>query len=62
VFLLDELEEGGHVRPAKVVDSPQPGEHTSAVEALKVVLDNVLKLKKIFGGKSTCDGHYLLFA
>ncbi len=47
MFLLDELEEGGHVRPAKVVDSPQPGEHTSAVEALKVVLYNVLKLKKM---------------
>jgi len=46
VLLLDELEEGGHVRPAEVVDGLQTGEHAAAVQALEVVLANVLKAKE----------------
>jgi hypothetical protein len=46
VLLLDELEEGGHVRPAEVVDGLQTGEHAAAVQALEVVLTDVLKTKE----------------
>ncbi len=46
MLLLDELEEGGHVRPAEVVDGLQTGKHAAAVQALEVVLANVLKTKE----------------
>ena len=46
MFLLDELEEGGHVRSAEMVDGLQAGEHAAAVETLEVVLANVLKQNK----------------
>ena len=46
MLLLDELEEGGHVRSAEMVDGLQAGEHAAAVETLEVVLANVLKQNK----------------
>ena len=42
VFLLDELEEGRHVRTSEVVDSLQAREHGPVREPLEVVLANVL--------------------
>jgi hypothetical protein len=53
VLLLDELEEGGHVRPAEVVDGLQTGEHAAAVQALEVVLANVLKTKETWQVKES---------
>jgi len=47
VLLLDELEEGWHVRTAEVVDGLQAGEHAAAVEALEVVLADVLKSNRL---------------
>jgi hypothetical protein len=58
VLLLDELEEGGHVRPAEVVDGLQTGEHAAAVQALEVVLANVLKTKETWHNNvSTIDSY-----
>ena len=45
VLLLDELEEGRHVRAAEMVDGPEAGEHAPAVQTLEVVLHNVLETK-----------------
>jgi hypothetical protein len=53
VLLLDKLEEGGHVRPAEVVDGLQAGEHTPAVQPLEVILTNVLKNKQILSFKKS---------
>ena len=41
VLLLDELEEGGHVRSAKVIDGLETSEHGAVTEALEVVLTDV---------------------
>ena len=46
MFLLDKLEEGWHVRPSKVVDRLQAGEHTPLGQPLEVVLANVLERKE----------------
>ena len=43
VFPLDEAEECRHVRPAKVVAGPQPGEQTPLGQPLEVVLADVLR-------------------
>lgn len=42
MFLLHELEEGGHVGAAEVVNGLQPREHGRARETLEVVLADVL--------------------
>ena len=45
MFLLDELEEGGHVGPAEVVDGLQTSEHGAVRETLEVVLADVLETR-----------------
>ena len=41
MLLLDELEEGGHVRSTKVIDGLETSEHGAVAEALEVVLTDV---------------------
>ena len=41
MLLLDELEEGGHVRSTKVIDGLETSEHGAVTEALEVVLTDV---------------------
>jgi len=43
VFLLNELEERGHVGSTKVIDGLQPREHGLLGQALEVILTNILK-------------------
>lgn len=45
--MLDELEEGGHVGPAEVVDGAQPREHAPVRDALEVVLADVLEKRSL---------------
>ena len=44
MFLLDELEEGRHVRAANVVDGFEAREHAAAVETLEMIFADVLEL------------------
>ena len=41
VLLLDKLEEGGHVRPTKVVDGLESSEHGAMTQTLEMVLTDV---------------------
>ena len=43
VFLLHEFEERWHVRPSKVVDGLEAGEHAALGQPLEVVLAYVLE-------------------
>ena len=45
MLLLDELEEGRHVRATEMVDGSEAGEHAPAVQTLEVVLHDVLETK-----------------
>ena len=46
MFLLHKLQEGRHVRPAKVVDGFEAGEHAPSLQSLEMILANVLEKKE----------------
>ena len=46
VLLLNKLEERRHVRPAKVVDGFEAGEHAPPLQSLEMILANVLEEKE----------------
>ena len=46
MFLLYKLQERRHVRPAKVVDGFEAGEHAPPLQSLEMILANVLQKKR----------------
>ena len=55
MFLLDKFEEGGHVRPPKMVDGLQACKHAATLQPLEVIFTNILEENNksiIFGFQS----------